>query len=74
MMEWFLGLAFVALVIALVYKMLTKKETLEEAAKEVAAEVTATAKKAADVNKDGKVNIDDAKEVVKKVRKKKKAE
>jgi hypothetical protein len=50
------------------YKMVTKKETAQEAVKEVLAEVKAEAAKVADVNNDGKVDIADAVEVVKKTK------
>lgn len=57
--------AFIAYVL---YKMLTKKETAQEAVAEVAKEAVAEAAKVADVNGDGKVDIADAVEAVKKTK------
>jgi hypothetical protein len=48
----------------ILWKMMTRGESVQEAVKETVAE----AKSAADVNKDGKVDVADAVEVVKKTR------
>jgi hypothetical protein len=72
MLETIFGLAVVAGVGYILYKMMFKKETVEEAVKETVAEVKAEATKVADVNKDGKVDVTDAVEAVKKTRGRKK--
>jgi len=74
-MELILAFAFVAIVGYLLINRNPKvKETIDKTVEpvmeEVKKEVTAV-KETLDVNKDGKVNLDDAKEVVKRGRKKK---
>ena len=68
MIDTIIGIAVVGFAGYLVYKMMFKKETLEEAVKETIAEAKAEATKVADVNKDGKVDVADAVEVVKTVK------
>ena len=70
MLNTIFGLAVVAGVGYVVYKMMFKKETVEEAVKETIAEAKAEVTKVADVNGDGKVDVQDAVEAVKKVAKK----
>jgi uncharacterized protein YoxC len=74
-MELILAFAFVAIVgYLLINRNPEVKETIDKTVEpvmeEVKKEVTAV-KETLDVNKDGKVNLDDAKEVVKRGRKKK---
>ena len=72
MIETIIGLAIIGGVGYALYKMVTKKETAEEAVNEVIAEAKAEVTKVADVNKDGKVDVSDVVEVVKKTRGRKK--
>jgi len=78
-MEKVLVLLILGLVVYAVYKWLSKKDQNEdgqvdwqdgvEAAKSAVVDVKDAALNVADVNKDGKVNLADAAEVVKKVKK-----
>ena len=68
MIDTIIGIAVVGFAGYLVYKMMFKKETIEEAVKETIAEAKAEVTKVADVNKDGKVDVADAVEVVKTVK------
>jgi hypothetical protein len=83
MVDTIIGIAVVGVAGYLVYKMMFKKETAAEAVAETVAEVKAEVKeevakvaevaktevtKIADVNGDGKVDVKDAVEVVKKVK------
>ena len=78
-MEQVLVVLILALVVYAVYKWLSKKDQNEdgqvdwqdgvEAAKSAVADVKDAAFSVADVNKDGKVNLADAAEVVNKVKK-----
>ena len=70
MIDTIIGVAVVAGAGYVVWKMITKKETASEAVAETVAEVKAEAVKVADVNGDGKVDVADAVEAVKKVTKK----
>ena len=70
MLDTIIGVAIIGFGGYVVYKMFTKKETVAEAVKETVAEAKAEATKVADVNGDGKVNVADAVEAVKKVAKK----
>jgi len=72
MIETIIGLVIIGGVGYALYKMVTKKETAEEAVNEVIAEAKAEVTKVADVNKDGKVDVSDVVEVVKKTRGRKK--
>ena len=72
MIETIIGLVIIGGVGYALYKMVTKKETAEEAVNEVIAEAKAEVAKVADVNKDGKVDVSDVVEVVKKTRGRKK--
>jgi hypothetical protein len=66
--ESIIGVAVIAGAGWIVWKMLTKGETVQQAAAEAAAEVKAEVAKVADVNGDGKVDVADAVEAVKKTR------
>ena len=68
MFESIIGIILVGLAGYLVYKMMFRKETAAEAVNETVAEVKEAAVSVADVNKDGKVDITDAIEVVEKVK------
>jgi flagellar basal body-associated protein FliL len=78
-MEQVLVVLILALVVYAIYKWLSKKDQNEdgqvdwqdgvEAAKSAVVDVKDAALNVADVNKDGKVNLADAAEVVKKVKK-----
>ena len=70
MLDTIIGVGIIAVGGYVVYKMFTKKESVQEAVKETIAEAKAEATKVADVNGDGKVNVADAVEAVKKVAKK----
>jgi hypothetical protein len=73
MIDTIIGAAIVGLAGWLVYKMMFKKETAAEAVAEIKAEVKAEVTKIADVNGDGKVDVKDAVEAVKKTATKVKA-
>jgi hypothetical protein len=68
MIDTIIGAAIVGLAGYLVYKMMFKKETAAEAVAEIKEEIKTEVTKVADVNGDGKVNVADAVEVVKKVK------
>ena len=72
MIDTIIGLVIIGGVGYALYKMVSKKETAQEAVKEVIAEAKAEAVKVADVNNDGKVDVADVIEVVKKTRGRKK--
>ena len=69
-MDTIIGIAIIGFAGYVLYKMFTKKETAEEAVKETLAEAKVEVTKVADVNGDGKVDVADAVEAVKKVAKK----
>ena len=69
-MDTIIGIAIIGFAGYVLCKMFTKKETAEEAVKETLAEAKAEVTKVADVNGDGKVDVADAVEAVKKVVKK----
>ena len=69
-MDTIIGIAIIGFAGYVLYKMFTKKETAEEAVKETLAEAKVEVTKVADVNGDGKVDVADAVEAVKKVVKK----
>ena len=66
--ETIIGVAIIAFAGWVVFKMLTKGESAKQAAAEVASEVKAEAAKLADVNGDGKVDVQDVVAAVKKTR------
>lgn len=70
-MLWLIGLLVIAAVAYFVYLHVTKKAdaAFEDVAKPVVEEVKAEVVKALDVNKDGKVDLADAKEAVSKAKK-----
>jgi len=68
-MDTLIGIGIIAFAAYVLYKMFTKKETAQEAVKETLAEAKVEATKVADVNGDGKVDIADAVEAVKVVKK-----
>lgn len=70
MLDTIFGVVVIAVGGYVVYKMVNKKESVEDAVKETIAEAKAEVTKVADVNGDGKVNVADAVEAVKKVAKK----